>query len=159
MKGTHLIAIVILMVSTSMIGCIDHANPSENRQLSAIVDTLGTVPVIDANEAINITTNNDTIKEFLNQKFKAPNRRNVHVALVQNATYNLTGASAGVNESPFLWKVDLIERSCSCGVRGKSLYVATALINPETGEVVETDTYSIPETEYGRDTCANSCHK
>lgn len=143
----------------SLIGCIDHANPSENRQLSAIVDTLGTVPVIDANEAINITTSNETIREFLNQKFKAPNRRNVHVALVQNATYNLTGASVGVNESPFLWKVDLIERSCSCSGRGKSLHVATALINPGTGEVVETDTYSISETEYGRDTCTNSCHK
>jgi hypothetical protein len=36
-------------------------------QLSAVREALGTMPLIDAGEAINITANNETIKRFLSQ--------------------------------------------------------------------------------------------
>ena len=131
------------------------------------------MPLIDAGEAINITANNDTIKEFLSQKFTAPNRRSVQAVLVQNSTYTITkpstganessfwdiGQSANVSESPFLWKVNLIERSCSCGSSGNDLYVATALVDPQTGAIVDAKTYSMSENKYGQSTCISACHK
>ncbi|HIE31504.1 MAG TPA: hypothetical protein EYP67_03865 [Methanosarcinales archaeon] len=164
--------IILLLISTSLVGCVTSTDPSAVGKLSAVEDALGTIPLIGADEAINITTNNTTIRQFLDQKFTAPNRRNVHVALIQNSTYDLTNTSAdanessflwkptvvGVNESPFLWKVDLLERDCSCASRGKSVYVATALIDPMTGEVVDAKTCSVSEIEYGRGSCINACH-
>jgi len=127
----------------------------------------------DAGEAINITANNETIKRFLSQKFTAPNRRSVQAVLVQNSTYTITkppedpggssfwdiNRSANVSESPFFWKVDLIERSCSCGSSGKGLYVATALIDPQTGEIVDAKTYTMSENKCGQSTCISACHK
>jgi len=175
MKRYHLIsALSLLMVMVvSSIGCITPTDPAEGGQLSAVRGALGTMPLIDAGEAINITANNETIKEFLSQKFTAPNRRSVQAVLVQNATYTITkpsadpdgssfwdiGRSANVSESPFLWKVDLIERSCSCGSSGKDLYVATALVDPQTGEIVDAKTYSMSENKYGKSTCISACHK
>ena len=164
-----------MMMVVSSIGCItpmDPAGGAEKVQLSAVRETLGTMPLIDASEAVNITPNNETIKEFLSQKFTAPNRRSVQVALVQNSTYTITkpstdanessfwgiNRSANVSESPFLWKVDLIERSCSCGSSGKDLHVATALIDPQTGEIVDAKTYSMSENKYGQSTCISACH-
>ncbi|MCK4458772.1 MAG: hypothetical protein KAU52_03490 [Methanosarcinales archaeon] len=176
MEARYLV-LVTLIVATSLIGCVTSTDPSEAGKLSAVEGALGTIPMIGAGDAINITTNNTTIRQFLDQKFTAPNRRSVRVALIQNSTYDLTkasvdvnesnaspflwrpmSASAGVNESPFLWKVELLERSCSCGSRGKSVYIATALIDPMTGEVVDAKTCSISETEYGRNSCVNACH-
>ena len=169
--------LITLLLSTSLIGCVTSTDPPEAGKLSAVEGALGTIPMIGAGEAINITTNNTTIRQFLDQKFTAPNRRSVHVALIQNSTYDLTKTSAdvnesnessvmwqsmftsaGVNESPFLWKVELLERSCSCGSRGQNVYVATAWIDPMTGEVVDAKTCSISETEYGRSSCVNACH-
>jgi len=170
-------ALYLLMVMVvSSIGCItptDPAGGAERVHLSAVRETLGTMPLIDAGEAINITTNNETIKEFLSQKFTAPNRRIVQVALVQNSTYTITkpskdpgrssfwgiNQSTNVSESPFFWKVDLIERSCSCGSSGKNLYVATALIDSRTGEIFDAKTYTMSENKYGQSTCISSCHK
>jgi len=173
MGGRYLVLITPLL-STCLIGCVTSTDPSEAGKLSAVEGALGTIPMIGAGDAINITTNNTTIRQFLDQKFTAPNRRSVRVALIQNSTYDLTktsadvnessvmwqsmSMSAGVNESPFLWKVELLERSCSCGSRGKSVYVATAWIDPMTGEVVDAKTCSISETEYGRSSCVNACH-
>ena len=157
------IAIGILIV-TNLLAGVAYINASafgvtERDRVCVVEGALGTVPAIDADRAINITAENETIKEFTALKFNAPNRRSVHVALVQNSTYNSSGAFVGVNESPFLWKVDMIERSCSCGSRGKDLYVATALVNPQTGEIESVETYSMPETVYGRNICADACHK
>lgn len=153
-----------ILVLTNIVAGVAYINASasvaeESERIVMVEDALGTTPVIDADRAINITTANETIKAYMDEKFKAPNRRNVHVALVQNSTYNLTGSLVGVNESPFLWKVDIIERSCSCSGRGKSLYIATALVNPMTGEIVDAATYAMSETAYGRNTCENACHK
>ena len=174
MKRYYLVvALSILMVMVVSSGCITPTDPVERGQLSAVRETLGTMPMIDAGEAINITANNETIKEFLSQKFTAPNRRSVQAVLVQNATYTITkpsadpsgsslwdvNRSANVSESPFLWKVDLIERSCSCGSSGKNLYIATALIDPQTGEIVDAKTYSMSENKYGQSTCTSACHK
>jgi len=161
---------MVMVVSS---GCITPTDPVEGGQLSAVRETLGTMPMIDAGEAINITANNETIKEFLSQKFTAPNRRSVQAVLVQNSTYAITkpsedpsgssfwdvNRSANVSESPFFWKVDLIERSCSCGSSGKNLYIATALIDPQTGEIVDSKTYTMPENKYGQSTCISACHK
>lgn len=157
------IAIGILIV-TNLLAGVAYINASafgviEHDKVCVVEGALGTVPAIDVDRAINITAENETIKEFTALKFNAPNRRSVHVALVQNSTYNSTGAFVGVNESPFLWKVDMIERSCSCGSRGQDLYVATALVNPRTGEIESVETYSMPETTYGRNICADACHK
>ena len=178
MKRYPLIVTISLlaMVVVSSVGCItptDPAGGAGQSQLSAVRATLGTMPLIDASEAVNITANNETIKEFLNQKFAAPNRRSVQVALIQNSTYTINkpatdanesslwsiNRSANVSESPFLWKVDLIERSCSCASSGKNLYIATALIDPQTGEIVYTKTYSMSENKYGQSTCISACHK
>jgi len=177
MKYRLMVALSLLMVMVvSSTGCIsptDPAGAAERSQLSAVRETLGTMPLIDAGEAINITANNETIKEFLSQKFTAPNRRSVQAVLVQNSTYTITkppvdpngssfwdvNRSANVSESPFLWKVDLIERSCSCGSSGKNLYIATALIDPQTGEILDAKTYSMSENKYGQSTCISACHK
>ncbi len=176
MEARYLV-LITLIVATCLLGCVTSTDPSEESKLSAVESALGTIPMIGAGDAINITTNNTTIQQFMEQKFTAPNRRSVRVALIQNSTYDLTkisanvsvnessatvwqsmSTSAGVNESPFLWKVELLERSCSCGSRGQSVYVATALIDPMTGEVVDAKTGSISETEYGRNSCINACH-
>ena len=174
MKYRLMVALsLLIVVVVSSIGCITPTDPAERGQLSAVRETLGTMPLIDASEAINITANNDTIEEFLSQKFTAPNRRSVQAVLVQNSTYTITkpstdanessfwdiGRSANVSESPFLWKVDLIERSCSCGSSGNDLYVATALVDPQTGEIVDAKTYSMSENKYGQSTCISACHK
>jgi len=170
MEARYLV-LITLIVATSLLGCVTSTDPPEESKLSAVESALGTIPMIGAGDAINITTN------FMEQKFTAPNRRSVRVALIQNSTYDLTkisanvsvnessapvwqsvSTSAGVNESPFLWKVELLERSCSCGSRGQKVYVATALIDPMTGEVVDAKTGSISETEYGRNSCVNACH-
>ncbi|MHC1575421.1 MAG: hypothetical protein ACXQTY_06445 [Candidatus Methanogasteraceae archaeon] len=157
------IAIGILIV-TNLLAGVAYINASafgetDGDKVCVVEETLGTVPAINVDRAINITAENETIKEFTALRFNAPDRRSVHVALVQNSTYNSTGASVGVNESPFLWKVDMIERSCSCGSRGKDLYVATALVNPQTGKIVSVETYAMPETTYGRNICADACHR
>ena len=172
MKYPPVCAISLLMVMVVIsIGCITSTDPSGGAE--RVLGTLGTMPLIDAGEAVNITANNETIKGFLSQKFTAPNRRSVQVALVQNSTYTITkppadpggssfwgiNRSANVSESPFLWKVDLIERSCSCGSSGKDLYVATAMIDPQTGDIVDAKTYSMSENKYGQSTCISSCHK
>ena len=120
MKYRRMVFLYLLTVMVvSSIGCItptDPAGGAERIQLSAVREALGTMPLIDAGEAINITANNETIKEFLSRKFTAPNRRSVQVALVQNSTYTITkpsadpdgssfwdiGRSANVSESPFL---------------------------------------------------------
>ncbi len=178
MKRYPLIVTISLlaMVVVSSIGCIAPTDPAgdlERSQLYAVRESLGTMPLIDAGEAVNITANNETIKEFLDRKFAAPNRRSVQVALIQNSTYTISkpstdangssfwdiNRSANVSESPFLWKVDLIERSCSCGSSGKNLYIATALIDPKTGEIMYTKTYSMSENKYGQSTCISACHK
>ncbi len=164
---------LLLAMVVSSTGCIAPTDPAEGGQLSAVRDALGTMPLIDAGEAINITANNETIKEFLSQKFTAPNRRSVQAVLVQNSTYTITkppadpsgspfwdvNQSANVSESPFLWKVNLIERSCSCGSSGKNLYIATALVDPQTGEILDAKTYSMSENKYGQSTCTSACHK
>ena len=89
-----MVALSILMVMVVSSGCITPTDPVEQGQLSAVRETLGTMPMIDASEAINITANNETIKEFLSQKFTAPNRRSVQAVLVQNSTYTITKPSA-----------------------------------------------------------------
>lgn len=175
--GARCLVLITLIVATSLLGCVTSTDPTDAGKLSAVESAIGTIPMIGAGDAINITTNNTTIQQFMEQKFTAPNRRSVRVALIQNSTYDLTktstnvsanessaaiwqyvSTSAGVNESPFLWKVELLERSCSCGSRGQKVYVATALIDPMTREIVDAKTGSISETEYGRNSCVNACH-
>jgi hypothetical protein len=174
MKYRPIVALsLLIVVVVSLIGCITSTDPAESGQLSAVRETLGTMPLIDAGEAINSTANNNTIKEFISQKFTAPNRRSVQAVLVQNSMYTITkpstdanesflwgvNRSANVSESPFLWKVDLIERSCSCGSSGNNLYIATALVDPQTGEIVNAKTHTMSENKYGQSTCISACHK
>ena len=174
MKYRPIVALsILIVVVVSSIGCITPTDPAGSGQLSAVREALGTMPLIDAGEAINTTVNNDTIKEFISQKFTAPNRRSVQAVLVQNSMYTIlkpstaanesslwgVNQSANVSESPFLWKVDLIERSCSCGSSGKNLYIATALVDPQTGEIVNAKTYTMSENKYGQSTCISACHK
>ncbi|MEA1895560.1 MAG: hypothetical protein U9N36_10255 [Euryarchaeota archaeon] len=174
MKYRPIVALsLLIVVVVSSIGCITPIDPAESGQLSAVREALGTMPLIDAGEAINTTANNDMIKEFIGQKFTAPNRRSVQAVLVQNSMYTILKPSTAANESslwgvdqsenvsesPFLWKVDLIERSCSCGSSGKNLYIATALVDPQTGEIVNAKTYTMSENKYGKSTCISACHK
>ncbi len=173
-KYRPIVALSLLMVVVvSSLGCIASTDPMEGGQLSAVRGTLGTMPLIDVGEAINITANNDTIKEFISRKFTTPNRRSVQAVLVQNSIYTIikpstdangsslwdVNRSANVSKSPFLWKVDLIERSCNCGSSGKNLYIATALVDPQTGEIVNAKTYTMSENKYGQSTCISACHK
>ena len=59
MKYHQIAALSLLMVMVaSSIGCITPTDPAEGGQLSAVRETLGTMPLIDAGEAINITANN-----------------------------------------------------------------------------------------------------
>ncbi|HDN65265.1 MAG TPA: hypothetical protein ENF23_03055, partial [Methanosarcinales archaeon] len=106
MKYRPIVALsILIVVVVSSIGCITPTDPAGSGQLSAVREALGTMPLIDAGEAINTTVNNDTIKEFISQKFTAPNRRSVQAVLVQNSTYTIIKPSTDANES-FLWGVN-----------------------------------------------------
>ncbi|HID26551.1 MAG TPA: hypothetical protein EYP22_01725 [Methanosarcinales archaeon] len=139
--------VVLLIFSNILVGSIallEYSAAKAAKEMPS--NTLGSKLLIDPNQAINIAKNNETISEFLKSKFKNPNLRLERVSLVQEKS------------EKFMWKVELFERSCACPGDRKA-YIATALINPETGTVENVDARERLESEISKGSCRTEhCH-
>jgi hypothetical protein len=125
-------------------GCVD--NQGKDRKEFKINDS----------EAIDIVSQNETVKEYFIDHFNNEQWRLVRAILV-NETFN------ELNESTYhkgyaVWKVQIMERSCACsGI--KKLYVIEGYVSPFTGELTNITTGQVLESQYDKQICASiDCH-
>ncbi len=76
--------------------------------------------------------------------------------LVHDSLYALNGSV--IQEDKPYWKVEMLERTCSCGTV-KDLFVVEGYVSTETGELMNLTTGRVIESQYDKQTCASTiCH-
>lgn len=107
---------------------------------------------INATQAIAITAQNQSAKEYIAANFKVPEWRAVKTTLLNDSSSN------NIRESGPVWKVEMMERSCACSSI-KDLYVVEGYISADTGNIINLTTGPVLESNYDKATCATTtCH-
>ncbi len=66
--------------------------------------------------------------------------------------------SSIIQEDKPYWKVEMLERTCSCGTIN-DLFVVEGYVSTETGELMNLTTGRVIESQYDKQTCASTiCH-
>ncbi len=111
---------------------------------------------VDAQQAEGIVAQDPIAQEYLSENFKVPEWRVVKTTLVYDSFHALN--SSIIQEDKPYWKVEMLERTCSCGTIN-DLFVVEGYVSTETGELMNLTTGRVIESQYDKQTCASTiCH-
>ena len=111
---------------------------------------------VDSQQAVEIVSQDPVAQQYLSEHFNRPEWRVVKTTLVHDPLYALNGSI--IQEDKPYWKVEMLERTCSCGTV-KDLFVVEGYVSTETGELMNLTTGRIMESQYEKQTCASTvCH-
>ncbi len=108
-------------------------------------------PNINSSQAVEIVKADQNVSEYFTIHFKIEDRRVTTTSLIESVSN-----SSYPDED--VWKIEIMERSCSCpGIQ--DLYVVEGYVGANSGELLEVSTKSVLESEYDKNTCSStSCH-
>ncbi|MDF1557110.1 MAG: hypothetical protein P1P80_02860 [ANME-2 cluster archaeon] len=111
---------------------------------------------VNGKQAVEIVAQDPAAQQYLSENFKRPEWRVVKSTLIQDSLYTING-SLIQQEQPY-WKVEMMERTCSCGTV-KDLFVVEGYVSTDTGELFNLTIGQVKESQYDKKTCASTvCH-
>ncbi|MCK4937711.1 MAG: hypothetical protein KAR85_03795 [Methanosarcinales archaeon] len=111
---------------------------------------------VDSQQAVEIVAQDPVTQQYLSEHFNRPEWRVVKTTLVHDSLYALNGSI--MQEGKPYWKVEMLERTCSCGTIN-DLFVVEGYVSTETGELMNLRTGLVIESQYDKQTCASTiCH-
>ena len=111
---------------------------------------------VDSQQAVGIVAEDPVAQQYLSENFNRPEWRVVKTTLVHDSLYALNGSI--IQEDKPYWKVEMLERTCSCGTIN-DLFVVEGYVSTETGELMNLTTGRVIESQYDKQTCASTiCH-
>jgi len=111
---------------------------------------------VDGQQAVGIVAQDLVAQQYLSENFNRPEWRVVKTTLIHDSLYALNGSI--IQEDKPYWKVEMLERTCSCGTINE-LFVVEGHVSTETGELMNLTTGRVIESQYDKQTCASTiCH-
>ncbi len=111
---------------------------------------------VDGQQAVEIVAQDPVAQQYLSENFNRPEWRVVKTTLVHDSLYALNGSI--IQEDKPYWKVEMLERTCSCG-NINYLFVVEGDVSTDTGELMNLTTGQVMESQYDKQTCASTvCH-